>query len=103
VTVRTRFDERTISARRPKDAPLRPNPRRVRLVDETGHAYAPMEVQGTALEEPLIPGQSYTTTFFFAVSRQSGLRLLITSTDGPMVLLIGNEMSWGHKKTFLAL
>jgi hypothetical protein len=103
VTVRTWFDEKTISARRPQNAPLKPNPRRVVLVDPAGRVWAPMEIQGTPLEQPLIPGQSYTTAFIFPPVQQSGLRLLITSTDGPMVLLIGNEMSWGHKKTFLAL
>jgi hypothetical protein len=103
VTVRTRFDESTISAHRPKDAPLMPNPRKVVLVDGAAHSYAHSGVEGTPLTKELIPGQSYTTTLTFPVTHaDSSLRLLITSTDGPMMLLIGNEMSWGHKKTYLA-
>ena len=104
VTVQTRFDEKTISAHRPKDAPLTPNPRKVELVDGAGRSWAPSEVQGMPLTKELVPGESYATTFVFPVEQeQAGLRLLITSSDGPMQLLIGNEMSWGHKKTYLEL
>lgn len=104
VTVRTRFDETTISSRRPKDAPLMPNPRRVMLVDAKGNSHAPSSMAGTPPTTELIPGRTYLTTFKFPeIQVLTGQRLLITSTDGPMVLLIGNEMSWGHKKTYLAL
>lgn len=104
ITLRTRFDRTTISVHRPKDVPLMPNPREVVLVDAEGHALAPSGVSGTPLTTELIPGQSYLTTFTFSGPRAlSGERLLITSRDGPMALLIGNEMSWGHKKTYFGL
>lgn len=104
VTLRTRFDENTISAHRPKGAQLVPNPRRVVLTDAAGAWYAPTATEGTSLVQELIPGQSYTTTLIFPPTHtRSGLRLLITSTDGPMAILIGNEMSWGHRKIYLAL
>lgn len=104
VTVQTRFDEKTISLRRPKDAPLMPNPRKVVLVYAGGNSVAPSSTSGTPLTTELVPGQAYLTTFLFpAAQARPGERLLITSTDGPMVLLIGNEMSWGHKKAYLSL
>src|SRR5206468_7241802 len=37
VTVKVRFDEQTISSRRPRDATLTPNSRYVALVDDMGH------------------------------------------------------------------
>jgi hypothetical protein len=104
VTISTRFDESTISARRPKDAPLIPNPRAVQLVDESGKIYAAGSTNVVPLETPLIPGQSYTTTLMFEVPQNAkGLRLLITAPGGPVQWLIGNEMSVGHKKTYMAL
>jgi hypothetical protein len=104
VTVRTRFDETTISSRRPKDAPLSPGPREVVLVDTTGRRHFPMSRQGSSLEKELIPGQSYMTTLIFPVAQvEPGMKLLITSPGGPVALLIGNEMSLAHKKTYLAL
>ena len=64
----------------------------------------PLSTTGTPPMAGLIPGQSYLTTFTYsATPSQQPQRLLITSTDGPMVLLIGNEMSWGHKKTYFGL
>ena len=104
ITLRTRFDERTVSPRRPKNAPLMPNPRRVVLVDAEGNSLPPLSISGTPLTTELTPGQSYLTTFAFSGLRALfGERLLITSSDGPMALLIGNEMSWWHKKTYLGL
>jgi hypothetical protein len=104
VTVRTRFDENTISPHRPKDAPLTPGPREVVLVEANGRRHFPMSTQGTSLEKELIPGQAYTTALIFPVARiEPGMRLLITSPGGPVGLLIGNEMSLGHKKTYLGL
>ena len=104
VTIRTRFDESTISAQRPKNAPLTPNPRSVQLVDHLRKTYAAGPAEGVPLETPLIPGQSYTTTIKFEVPQDAeGLRLLITAQGGPVEWLIGNELSLGHKKTYLAL
>ena len=104
VTIRTRFDENTISSHRPKDAPLAPSARAVTVIDQNGNSYLPTQVQGTPLAKELVPGESYTTTFEFSVPQiTSGLRLLITAPEGPVRLLIGNEMSVGHKKTYFTL
>src|SRR6202162_4295702 len=61
VTLRTRFDETTTSPSRPKNATLTPSPREVRIVDRTGHEYAPIAAAGTSLLTPLKPADSYTT------------------------------------------
>ena len=104
VTLRTRFDQTTISAHRPKDAPLTPNPRATELVDAAGKVFRPTAQQGTPLTQPLIPGQSYDSILIFQVPEASkGLRLLVTAPEGPVQWLIGNEMSFGHKKTYLTL
>ena len=104
VTVRTRFDEKTISATRPKNASLTPNPRTVQLVDDAGNTFAPGLSSGTSLDRPLIPGESYLSTFVFKVPNTAqGLRMLITAPGGPVEFLIGNELSFGHKKTYMAL
>jgi hypothetical protein len=104
ITIRTRFDDKTISARRPKDAPLTPNPRSVQLVDESGNTFLSGLSSGTSFEKSLTPGESYVSTLVFQVPRTSeGLRLLITAPNGPVEFLIGNELSLGHKKTYLGL
>src|SRR5512146_2097379 len=53
VTVRTRFDENTISVHRPKNAPLTPNPRKVVLVDTAGNSLAPLGISRTPLTTEL--------------------------------------------------
>ena len=105
ITLRTRFDETTTSPNRPKDAPLTPSPREVRLVDSTGHEYAPVATTGTPLLTPLKPADSYTTQLEFNIPKESsGLRLLINTTpQWPDKLVIGDENSWLHKKTYLSL
>lgn len=105
VSVRTRFDETTISARRPKDAPLVPSPRVVELVDSAGHSYAAESSSGTSLMQPLIPGESYTTELkFTAPVGAHDLKLLVQTIPGfPDQFVIGDENSWLHKKTYLAL
>jgi hypothetical protein len=105
VTLRTRFDETTISAHRPKDAPLTPSPRTVQLIDSRGSTYSPDSADGAPLTTPLIPGQSYTTELSFRVpSGANNLRLLITtSPQWPDYVVIGDENSWLHKKTYFAL
>ena len=67
VTLRTRFDETTISARRPRDLPLAPSPRNVALLDSSGHAYSPVSTGNTPLTTELVPGQSYVTELGFDV------------------------------------
>lgn len=105
VTPRTRFDETTISPSRPKDATLSPSPRDVRLLDATGHEYTPIAIVGTPLLTALKPGDSYATQLAFDVPKDAaGLRLLLNTTPGwPDHLVIGDENSWLHKKTFFAL
>jgi len=105
VTLRTRFDETTTSPNRPKDAPLTPSPREVRLVDRTGRGYAPGSTAGTPLVTPLKPAESYTTQLEFAIPADAtGLRLLInTAPQWPDHVVIGDENSWLHKKTYFAL
>ena len=105
ITLRTRFDETTTSPNRPKDAPLTPSPREVRLVDSAGHEYTPVFTHGIPLLTPLKPAESYTTELEFAIPKNvTGLRLLINTTPAwPNQVVIGDENSWLHKKTYLAL
>jgi hypothetical protein len=105
VTLRTRFDETTTSPGRPKDAPLVPSPREVRLIDNSGREYAPVSTNGTALMTPIRPADSYTTTLDFKIPKEaSGLRLLVNTIPGwPDHVVIGDENSWLHKKTYFAL
>jgi hypothetical protein len=108
VTIRTRFDETTTSATRPKHAPLTPSPRTVVLIDDSrGQQYQPVAVQGTPLETPLKPSDSYTTQLAFEVPPSAGsksLRLLIITTPGwPDRVVIGDENSVLHHKTYFAL
>jgi hypothetical protein len=105
VTLRTRFDETTTSPNRPKDAPLTPSPREVRLLDNSGRAYAPVTTHGTPLSTPLKPAGSYTTQLEFNLPKDlAGLRLLIKTVPAwPDKLVIGDENSLLHKKTYLSL
>jgi hypothetical protein len=105
VTVRTRFDPTTTSPNRPKDAALTPSPREIRLIDNAGKEYAPLASAGTSLMTPLKPADSYMTQFQFRVPKDvSGLRLLVRTTPAwPDHLVIGDENSWLHKKTYFAL
>jgi len=105
VTLRTRFDETTTSPNRPKDAPLTPSPREVRLVDATGREFAPAATQGAPLTTPLKPADSYTTKLEFNLPKEAkGLRLLINTVPAwPDKLVIGDENSLLHKKTYLSL
>jgi hypothetical protein len=105
ITLRTRFDEMTISPHRPKGATLTPSPREVRLIGGNGREYAPVSAAGTPLMTPLTPGATYTTELEFKVPKDAGeLRLLLnTAPAWPDHLLIGDENSWMHKKTYFAL
>jgi hypothetical protein len=108
VTIRTRFDETTTSPTRPKDAPLTPSPRTVLLIDDSsGQKYRPVATQGTPLETPLKPSDSYTTQLSFEVppsANPRNLRLLITTTPAwPDRVVIGDENSLLHHKTYFAL
>jgi len=104
VTLRTRFDETTTSPSRPKDVPLTPNPRQIEVIDAQGHAYPVLSTNGVPLSAPLRPGESYLTEFQFrAPGRAKGLRLLLRSTGWPEHLLIGDEQSPLHGRTWFAL
>jgi hypothetical protein len=114
VTLRTRFDETTVSAHRPPEAPLMPGQRTIALVDEDGHRYAPSAAGQAALGEPapsakmlsrwLKPGEDFTMKLAFEVPR--GARnpmLLIEDTDFTKWVLIGSETFPWHKKSLLRL
>lgn len=104
IALRTRFDETTTSPTRPKDAPLTPNPRQVLLLDGQGRTYAPARMTGTPLTRSLLPAQSYETELVYHLPADaSQLRLLLTSPGWEEHLVIGDENSLGHKKTYLAL
>jgi len=104
VVLRTRFDETTISSRRLKDASLTPNSRRVLLIDRKERAFAPITTTGTPLIHKLIPGESYETELSFQLPEDAEqFRLLITGDGWEEHFLIGDENSFGHKKTYLAV
>jgi hypothetical protein len=105
VSLRTRFDETTTSPSRPKDAPLTPSPRIVKLLDMAGREYAPVAATGTPLLTPLRPADAYITQLEFTVPANSGhLALLVaTSPQWPDHFVIGDENSLAHKKTYLGL
>jgi len=107
VTIRTRFDETTTSPSRPKDVPLTPSPRIIVLVDSSGHQYHHIAMQGTPLQTPLKPSDYYTTQLAFDVpptANMKDLRLLITTTPAwPDLVVIGDENSLLHHKTYFAL
>jgi len=101
VTVKVRFDEGTISPRRPRDATLTPNSRYVALVDEAGRRYAGST---DGLKRKLIPGESYTTDIVFEVPADAnGLRLVLRNNDPETAFIIGHENSLLHGKTTFAL
>jgi hypothetical protein len=116
VEVRTRFDEKTVSPRR-TDAPLKPAPRVVSLIDADGVSYPLSESgmrmleksgqAGAPITQALRPGESYVTRFAFDVPYNfKNVRLLIESPTQPPWLgkiLIGDEDSILHKKIYLAL
>jgi hypothetical protein len=119
VDLRTRFDETTISSHRPKDAPLAPSPRLTYLIDTDGRVVPPAgraeqaliaaNGDGTPLSRELRPGESYVTRLIFdvpndRVSDLARLRLgVFTQPAWIDRLVIGDENSLLHGKTYLAL
>ena len=114
VKLRTRFDEKTISARRGKEAPLYPNPRSIVVLDDSGRRFEPSPQGQQALEaaegkqtpvtQPLKPGESYVTSLVFDLPPNAkNPRLLITESDCVTHLLIGHENSPFHKKASFRL
>jgi hypothetical protein len=113
VTVRARFDETTIAPWR-GDAPLTPNPHHVTLVDGRGlamgaspaaqQAWQAAHGPSASLLQPLRPGESYQATMVFDVPPGASTPKLLVSSEGfPMPVLIGDESSLLHKKTYFAL
>jgi hypothetical protein len=113
VTLRTYFDEKTISANR-GNGPLNPNLRLVRVLDEQGRSFGPsleglMAVDARAekmipLDQPLRPGEAYETTLVFDVPADAkNPRLWLTDPILVNWLLIGHENSFFHKKVYFAL
>src|SRR5881296_1520810 len=101
VTVKVRFDEQTISARRSRTAPLTPNSRYVALVDARGHQYLGST---DGLRRQLIPGESYTTDLVFEIPAGArDLRLVLRNNDAETAFIIGHENSPWHGKTTFRL
>lgn len=114
VRLRTRFDERTISAARSREAPLWPNPRRLALIDRSGRQHPPadglepllagMGLPSTPLTRELRPGESYLTSLVFALPAGAVPSKLILQDDLPVNrFIIGHERSLFHAPVLLAL
>jgi hypothetical protein len=113
VTIRTRFDETTISRTR-GDGQLWPNSREITVSDEEGNVYnvsaegqralTVSQGAGTPLDTPLRPGESYTTYLVFDLP-QSVARpeLLVREGDFLTHFIIGHENSFWHRKTRFSL
>jgi hypothetical protein len=112
VTIKTRFDETTISRTRGNGL-LTPNSRIVTILDEEGNSYSPAtEGQraldgsqpggggGTPLDTPLRPGQSYTTDLVFDLPANiKNPELLMREGEFITHFIIGHENSFWHGKT----
>lgn len=113
VTIRTRFDETTISRTR-GDGLLWPNSREVLVLDAEGNVYGvsaegeralqSSEGGGTPLETPLRPGESYTTTLVFDLpANVTRPEMLLREGDLITHFIIGHENSFWHGKTRFSL
>jgi hypothetical protein len=103
VTIRTRFDEATISARR-GDGLLYPNGRVLTLLDDRGNKYGPAGTapngEGKPLTTPLRPGESYITEVAFDLPAEvKPSTLLIKEGEWVTHLVIGHENSPLHRQT----
>jgi hypothetical protein len=109
VTVKSRFDEKTIGANR-GDGPLKPNSRVVTIVDDRGRTFYLSETGqrtlavtnnvGTELTTPLRPAQSYTTRLVFDLPADvQHPTLLMREGEWLTYFVIGHENSLLHKKT----
>jgi hypothetical protein len=109
VTIKTRFDENTISATRGNGL-LYPNSRVVTVSDESGNQYVPSaeahnvleasQAAGTAMTVPLRPGETYSTTLVFDLPADiKSPTMLIREGEFVTHLVIGHENSPLHKKT----
>ncbi len=111
VTVRTWFDERTISARRGVERPLRPGLRDVRVVDGTGRSWqtslaGQKGLRGSTVPafQPIRPGESFDSQYVFDVPADiESPRLLVTDRFPLSALLIGHENAPGAGRIYFAL
>ena len=109
VTIKTRFDETTISSTR-GNGQLYPNSRVLAVIDEAGKKYFPStpgqiafessQGGGTPLTTPLQPSEIYATTFVFDLPADiQNPTLLIREDEDVTRFIIGHENSPLHKKT----
>ena len=114
VTLKTWFDESTISSHRPREAPLYPNPRQVYVEDASGRRFqlstaGQRALEGTGrrstqLSRPLIPGESYVTELVFDLPPGArGPRLYVGDADPVASVLIGHEESPLHRKIWFRI
>jgi hypothetical protein len=114
VTLRARFDKTTTAPWRPRDVPLTPDRLDFAVVDGRGRMLPPSStgqnaweaVHGTStsLLDPLRPGESHQTTLVFDVPTDfHAPRLLARFAVFPTQVLIGDESSVLHKKTYFRL
>jgi hypothetical protein len=114
VTVQARFDETTMGPRRPLDAPVYGGPRTVVVVDEQGRRFAPSHAARPALPgtgddclavgHPLLPGATCTATVVFDLPGDARRpRLLVANAEPVAALVIGHEMSLGHRRSYFEL
>jgi hypothetical protein len=114
VTIRGRFDETTTASWRPRDVPLIPDPLSFALVDGHGDSVPPSVIGAAAwtafhgaspnLFQPLRPGESAEATLVFdAPPAMHSPRLLASFAVFPTQILIGDESSLFHKKTYFSL
>jgi len=108
VTIRTRFDETTISPNR-GNALLYPNARLLVVTDAQGNQYSPsadaqrmlqqLNQAGTPFTAPLRPGENYQTTVVFDLPANiQSPTLLIHEGEPETHCVIGHENSPLHKK-----
>jgi len=113
IAVRSHFDKRTIAPGR-GDRPLRPDPPTLTLMDGSDHSYPVSSAgqqawetahgQSHSLGEPLRPGEWFETTWVFDVPAEAtNLRMFAGWSGFPSYLMIGDEASPRHKKTYFAL
>ena len=113
VTIKTRFDETTISRAR-GDALLWPNSREVMISDALGNVYGVSDEgeralqasqgAGTPLKTPLRPGESYTTNLVFDLpANVVRPEMLMREGDFITHFIIGHENSFWHGKTRFSL
>ncbi len=99
ITVKTRFDETTIGARRGNGL-LYPNGRVLIVIDEHGNQYSPVSLAGTPLTNPLRPAESYTTDIAFDLPVNAKPTTILINEDAwETRFIIGHENSLLHKKT----